>query len=746
MTAPALEDLPQDGQGPSYAIAELRLGRMSGMYDALARVNRAIVHGGEEAVLLPEICEACVAAGHTLVASIWMIDERGLVLTASAGSFAAIYCEGLPVFDFRDPALSASISAAVARTGQAVFCNDYLNDRRGTHWHQAAAAVGMRSIAVLPLMRGDVLVGLLNVAASELDWFDAPMCRLLEEIAADVSFALVNLDREVARREAVQRALAEREQFQRVFHAIPINVLLRSHPGGQVLDVNDAFLSFHGLQRDAVLGRTLESLGVGIGDREYERMVALLQQHSGHLRDFETKARRRDGSLCDVILNVELVEYNGEPALLTIGQDITERKRAEGATQLLNADLELRVRQRTAELEMVNLGLVQARDAAEVANRAKTAFLANMSHELRTPMNGILGMAYLLRRDGVTPSQENRLDRIDASAKHLLAIISDVLDLSKIEANKLTLEAAPLSLSLLMVRVSGLVADEAAAKGLQLRVHVGEMPDTVLGDQLRLKQALLNYVTNAIKFTATGTIWMRARLLHETSGLAKVHFEVEDTGIGVDPAVMPRLFGAFEQADRSSSRQFGGTGLGLAISRRLAELMGGEAGADSRPGEGSRFWFTAQFAKTNEALPVAAIVSARRAEAQLRRDHAGQVVLLVEDDPINCEIVMSLLESTGLRVEVASDGIEAVAKVSQRHVDLILMDMQMPRMDGTQATRHIRKAALGNAVPIIALTANAFPQDRADCLAAGMNDFLVKPVDPEALFDLLLKWLASTGR
>ncbi|MFM9917133.1 MAG: PAS domain-containing protein [Rhizobacter sp.] len=429
--------------------------------------------------------------------------------------------------------------------------------------------------------------------------------------------------------------------------------------------------------------------------------------------------------------------------VLGIYEDITERKQAEGAIRELNANLERRVQQRTSELEIVNAGLMQACDAAQTASRAKSAFLANMSHEIRTPMNGILGMAGLLRRGGVTAKQAELLDRIDTSSTHLLQVISDILDLSKIEADKLSLEVAPLALTSLLMRVGEMIGERAHDKGLQVHVERPTLPDGLVGDATRLKQALLNYATNAVKFTAAGSVALRVIVQEAETDSALLRFEVEDTGIGIDAPTKARLFRAFEQADSSTTRAYGGTGLGLAITRRLAELMGGEVGVDSQPGKGSRFWFTARLARCAGALPPPHKLDTRDAEALLRQHHAGRRVLLAEDDPVNRTVVEALLMDAGLQVTSAHDGVEAVKLTTCEPVDLILMDMQMPRLDGPDAARRIRQTLYGATVPIIALTANAFAEDRDRCLGAGMDDFITKPVEAEALFEAVLAWLSK---
>ena len=571
---------------------------------------------------------------------------------------------------------------------------------------------GLRPRAALPVARNDE-IGQLTHAFNGLLQFISEQEGLLAQVAAT---------------ERVRKILA---------HVPGMVFQYYQHPDGTGAFpfASEAVRELYGVSPE-----TIESDAGSIRElllaEDRERFFASLQQSAASMARWQVDYRIRMPAGALKWLRVDAMpEQEAEAHIVWYGfvTDVTAMKALESELAEHRTQLEKLVHERTEQLE-------DARDAAESANVAKSAFLANMSHEIRTPLNAISGMAHLLRRTGLSTEQANRLDKIETASTHLLEIINAILDLSKIEAGKVVLEEVPLDVAGVFENIQSLMAERASAKGLRLVVQ--PVPDCgpLLGDGTRICQALLNYVTNAIKFTAHGEVVLAVREIDHSDDRVRLTFEVCDTGIGIAPEVLERLFAPFEQADNTTTREYGGTGLGLAITRKLAELMQGSTGAESRPGVGSRFWMTVCLKKGH--LPASTVKTlGEDAAACLQRDYAGRRILVAEDEEINREITLELLLDVGLQVVCAEDGQQALDRVQQQSFDLILMDMQMPHRDGLAATRAIRALPGLAQVPIVAMTANAFAEDRARCQAAGMNDFVAKPFTPDTLFAAVLRGL-----
>jgi PAS domain S-box-containing protein len=510
---------------------------------------------------------------------------------------------------------------------------------------------------------------------------------------------------------------AER-RLQRVFEFAPEGVGLVSQDG-RVLLANSRFEGMFGYDRGELFGRPIESLLPGLD-------LAEVASSDAAAIDLERTARRADRTMFPADVSLGSLEAEDGIQTIAVVRDVTERKRAEET-----------LRRAFAREREASALLAEARDEALRASRAKSDFLANMSHEIRTPMNGVIGMTELLLHTSLDPVQRDYAETVQSSGAALLRLIDDILDLSKVEAGKMRLETLDFSLSGVVEGVASMLAPRALQKGLRLQAHIqGDVPDRLRGDPGRLRQIITNLASNAVKFTEEGEVTIGVSLAGPGDPCT-VRFEIRDTGPGIPPGARPHLFESFYQVESSSSRRHGGTGLGLAISRQLAGLMGGRIGVETDVGAGSTFWFTVRLGIAQEAPWTAAAAP----PAELPATGRG-CVLVVEDNPVNQKVAVRILEVLGFETEVAANGAEAVEAASRHRYAAVLMDCQMPVVDGYEATAEIRRREGSDRhTPVIAMTASAIEGDRERCLAAGMDDYLSKPVHPDEIAGILNRWI-----
>jgi len=546
-----------------------------------------------------------------------------------------------------------------------------------------------------------------------------------------------------AQKQAEKLLVSSENKYKTLIELAGDAIFLADTQTGMIVDCNQ--------QAEILLGKAKPDI-IGLHQHkihppeQIEHYQTLFKKHveDGYSISEDIYVLHQDGRQIPVDIHARVIELEGKKFIFGIFHDISKRKQTEQELHLHRENLEGLVKERSREIEQLNRQLERRALESEAANLAKSTFLSNISHEIRTPMNAILGMTHILQRSkGLADDHLDKLGKINVAAEHLMNIINDVLDISKIEAGKLNLEQAEFSLSGMIERLTSLMGERIRSKGLSFSVDTDHLPDLYSGDVTRLTQMLLNYLSNAIKFTDQGEITLRAAILEESTENLLIRFSVEDTGIGVTEEQISRLFNTFEQADSSTTRRYGGTGLGLAINRYLASLMDGEVGIVSRPSGGSIFWFTVRLDKilTNASRLSSATLMGESEELLLKRHHAGSRILIAEDDMINRLVVEELLRDADLSLEFAENGRIAVEKAQSEQFSLILMDMQMPEMNGVEATKAIRQLPHYTSTPIIAMTANAFDEDRQRCYEAGMNDHLPKPVMPKDLYKTLLHWL-----
>ena len=658
---------------------------------ALAEVSNALNAAKTESELVPKVLRAVGQRLGWEIAALWRLDRE----------HNSARCDDVWVAEDSTRAELADFIRGSRRSRRDGLIGRAWSERRPVWLNGLAQAfdiqpedagdpIWLGTAAAVPIEMGGEVVAVVSVYSGAERPRDESGLETMGAIATQLGNTL--------QRMRVEATLRETEAQYRQLVESSTDVAWRIDPSGRFTFLNNASERVLGWTPEQLRGKLFTSIS---DQASIERdRVALAHLLSGdELWGYETVARNTGGG--KVHLKLSARPQRDEAGHITGAQGVIH-------------DISLEVYTRDA--------LRVARETAEQADAAKSAFLANMSHEIRTPMTGILGTADLILDSDLTPEQRRSVELIVASGETLLTIINDILDLSKIEAGQLELEDIPFDLHEVLRDTVSLMDTAGRSKGVDLALQMGSnVPRNVRGDPTRLKQVLNNLVSNAIKFTAKGDVTVSATMLSSENNVAAVRFAVRDTGIGIAPEALDRIFEPFRQADTSTTRNYGGTGLGLSISRRLVQMMGGTLDVDSIPGEGSEFHFTIGFAvsvNTGEIRAVKASAPARRKELS---------ILIAEDNPVNQEVAGTMLRRRGHQVEIVGNGREAVDAVARQHFDVVLMDLQMPILDGLGATAEIRATERGKRVPIIALTANAAGGEREKVIAAGMDDYVAKP-------------------
>ena len=692
-------------------------------YRALSAVNQLVIEAEDEKQLLDGACRIIRdECGYLLVwIGLAQLDSAKSVLPVAEAGHEDGYLSTVSI-TWDDSERGHGPTGTAIRECRRVVARDIANNPAFEPWREQALKRGYASSAAIPIQHGGYMHGALMIYSRQVDAFLEDEIALLEHLSNSVALGISKFRSEMLRM-AAEQSVRESEQRFKDFSTSSSDWFWETDSELRFTYFSEALKEVFGIDSDKLLGLRREDFASHRDLTDKEKWAAHQQTQAEHVpfRDFEYQIRTEMGSQWLSISGTPVFDRTGEfKGYRGTGKDVSARKQAENE-------------------------LIEAKQAAESANVAKSRFLATMSHEIRTPLNGILGMAQMLLHDDVSVFERQDYSRtILKAGQTLLSLLNDILDLSKVEAGHLQLESTPFQPAELLREVQSLFHEPSLQKQLRLSaVWSGDDLARYIGDSRRLSQMLSNLINNALKFTAQGQIDIRASEVERRGQSAVLEFSVADTGLGIPEDKRQLLFTPFSQIDSSTTRKFGGTGLGLSIVSSLAQMMGGTTGVYSVPGKGSRFWFRIvvdAVAEDEDTQVETALVASPR---MTFRGH----VLVVDDDATNLKVASTFLKSMGVSVSLAEDGKRALEIIrSDASIDLVLMDLQMPVMDGETATRQIRawETELGQEhLPVIALTAGAFKEDRHKAIHAGMDDFLTKPLDLDELQKALARRLPS---
>ncbi|MBT9525053.1 MAG: response regulator [Rhizobacter sp.] len=696
-------------------LAEAQALHQAHCFAALSRTNQMIVRVNDARTLFEEICRICVDTQLARVVFALHLDGEQISVVGSAGPADEVLT-GAPMKLHTSGPLSMGPVMQTLREGRHSIANDYQNDERSALWHERAKALGVRAVGAFPIRRGGAVVGSLNLFVDQVGFFDEARVRLLDEMVGDLSFALDNIDRDIARGLAEREVEAGYARLRRVFNLMPVAILLVSRKTGLVIEANATCGKRYGMTPEAMVGQSMARMGLGFSPADRARFDAELDAN-GSVHEFEARVRAGHGAEVDLLTSAELIDYQGEPCRLTVSLDITEHKRREQAER--------------------------ARFDAETHSRAKTEFLSRMSHELRTPLNAVLGFSQLLQSNANEPLSERQrvqVESIRQAGWHLLALINDVLDVSRIESGHLQVEVRGVDLAAVLDEVFDLVRAQAEAAGVRLEAAYRQtaLAVVVLADPLRLRQVLLNLASNAVKYNRKGGS-VRVGVKTAADGVV---IEIADTGLGMTHEQLDHLFEPFNRLGREHS-EIEGTGIGLVLTRQLLVLMQGQLAIESEAGRGTTVRVTLQQAH-----------AASQREGLLARPGAWQgesgaeqpegVVLYIEDNPINLLIVEQLLLGwPGIRLVQAETGQHGIELAQSLHPDLVLLDMRLPDMSGPQILNAFKADPCTSGLRVVALSASAMPDEVALARSCGAFDYWTKPLDFDRFMADLKRLLAQ---